>query len=80
MTVDDWVLEAVDQHGKAGATVREVQRYVDEHHFEELAVDTVENALDKLLTAGQVTNQETKWFAVKRTSKEDALKKLFKDD
>ncbi|CAN5906472.1 hypothetical protein BH24DEI2_BH24DEI2_09250 [soil metagenome] len=80
MTVDDWVLEAVAQHGKAGATVRDVQRYIDEHHFEELAVDTIENALDKLLGAGTVTQGGDKWHAVRRTSKEDALKKLFKDE
>ena len=80
MTVDDWVLEAADQHGKAGATVRDIQRYIDEHHFEELAVDTIENALDKLRTAGRVTRDEEKWFAVKRTSVDDALKQLFKDD
>ena len=80
MTVDDWVFEAVGQHGKTGATVRTVQRYVDEHHFEELAVDTVETALEKLLAAGSVTFADGKWFAAKRTSREDALKKLFKDD
>ena len=80
MTVDDWVLEAVDQHGKAGATVRDIQRYVDEHHFEELAVDTIENALEKRLAAGGVTQDGDKWFAVRRTSVDDALKKLFKDD
>ena len=80
MTVDDWVVEAVDQHGKAGATVREIQRYVDEHHYEELAVDTIENALDHLLSAGHVTQEDDKWFAVKRTSVDAALKKLFRDD
>lgn len=80
MTVDDWVHEAVDQHGKAGATIREIQRYIDEHHYEELAVDTIESALDNLLEAGNVTQEGSKWFAVKRTSKEDALKKLFKDE
>ncbi len=80
MTVDDWVLEAVNQRGKAGATVRDVQRHVDEHHFEELAVDTIENALEKLLRAGSVTQDGDKWFAVKRTSVDDALKKLFRDE
>lgn len=80
MTVDDWVVEAVDQHGKAGATVRDIQRYIDEHHFEELAVDTVESSLDNLLAAGNVIQEDGKWFAVKRTSVDDALKKLFRDD
>ncbi len=80
MTVDDWVFEAVDQHGKVGATVREVQRFIDEHHFEELAVDTIEKSLDDLTEAGRLALEGARWVVVKRTSKEDALKKLFGED
>ncbi|HET8985170.1 MAG TPA: hypothetical protein VFN03_05380, partial [Trueperaceae bacterium] len=42
MTVDEWVFEAVESAGSKGATVREVQRSIDEKHFEELAIDTIE--------------------------------------
>lgn len=79
MTVDDWVLEAVDRHGPAGATLREVQRYIDEHHYEELATDTIEKSLDDLVAAGRLERRGTRWLVARRTSKEDALKKLFGD-
>ncbi len=79
MTVDEWVYEALEQHTKAGATLREIQRYIDEHHYEELAVDTIEVALDKLNTEGRVTKEGTHWKAIIKTTKEDALKKLFGD-
>jgi hypothetical protein len=80
MTVDDWVLEAVQELSpKGGATLREVQRYIDEHHYEELAVDTLETSLVRLTEAGKLQEQQGRWLALKKTSKEDALKKLFKD-
>jgi hypothetical protein len=77
MTVDDWVYEALEQHPKTGATLREIQRYVDEHHYEELAVDTVEAALENLSEAGRVHKEGTHWLATHKTTKDDALKKLF---
>lgn len=77
MTVDDWVYEAVDRYGKAGATLREIQRYIDEHHNEELAVDTLERALNELVKAERLTQEGNRWTVISRTSKEDALKKLF---
>jgi protoheme ferro-lyase len=77
MTVDEWVFEALEQHPKAGATVREVQRYIDEHHYEELAVDTIEAALENLVEQGRATKQGTRWLASHKVSKDDALKKLF---
>ncbi len=80
MTVDEWVYEALEQHIKAGATLREVQRYIDEHHYEELAVDTIEAALDKLATEGRAAKEGSRWKVILKTSKEDALKKLFGDD
>ncbi len=79
MTVDSWVLEAVASSGVKGATVREVQRYIDEHHFEELAIDTIEASLATLLESGRVTLEGDRYHPAKRTSKEDALKKLFGD-
>ena len=77
MTVDDWVLEAVEKHGRQGANLREVQRYIDEHHYEELAVDTLETSLSNLGERGKLSQRQDKWFVAKRTSKEDALKQLF---
>ncbi len=77
MTVDEWVFEAVEEHSKVGATVRDVQRYIDDHHYEELAIDTIEAVLEKLLQAGRIEQQGNRWLVVHRISKEDALKKLF---
>ena len=77
MTVNDWVLEAVEKRGKTGATVREVQRYIDEHHYEELAVDTITTSLQTLTDKNRLTSDESRWYVAKRTSQEDALKKLF---
>jgi hypothetical protein len=77
MTVDEWIYEALEQHPKTGATVREIQRYIDEHHYEELAVDTIEAALENLSAQGRANKQGTHWLALHKTSKDDALKKLF---
>ncbi len=79
MTVDDWVYEAVECRNKTGATLREIQRYIDEHHYEELAVDVIESSLEKLVIEGRLSQDGTRWRIVHRTSKEDALKKLFGD-
>jgi len=79
MTVDDWVLEAVQQAGPNGATVRDVQRRIDERHYEELAIDTIEASLAVLAQAEKVTEQDGRWTFVRKTSKEDALKQLFGD-
>ena len=79
MTVDDWVLEAVEKYGKTGATLREVQRYIDEHHYEELAVDTLENSLETLITKTKLSFDGERWHGLSKTSREDALKKLFGD-
>ena len=79
MTVDDWVFEAVEKAGKNGATLREIQRFIDEHRYEELAIDTIESALDKLENDGRIERHEGRWIAARRTTKEDALKQLFGD-
>lgn len=78
MTVDEWVFDAVKEAGPEGATVRWLQRYIDERHDEELAVDTIESALDTLLEQGRVeAKSEGRWVARSGTSKEDAVKRLF---
>lgn len=79
MTVDSWVLEAVEAAGKAGATVRDIQRYIDDHHYEELAIDTIEAALKALLEEKRVIEERERWRIAHKTSKEDALKRLFGD-
>lgn len=78
MTVEGWVFEAVEAH-KDGATVRDVQRYIDERRYEELAVDTIEEALDRLTAAGRLERDGARWMVAPRISKEDALKRLFGD-
>lgn len=80
MTVDEWVFEAVERSGAEGATVREVQRSIDERRFEELAIDTIEASLEKLEGQGRVLRDGSRWRPAQRTSKEDALKKLFGED
>ncbi len=79
MTVEAWVLEAVEVGSSKGVTLRNVQRHIDERHFEELAVDTLEAALVSLQGAGKITLDGDRYFPAKRTSKEDAMKKLFGD-
>ena len=80
MTVDDWVFEALERAAVAGATVRGVQRSIDEHHYEELAIDTIEASLASLAKAGRATEHEGgRWRAHRTVSKEDALKRLFGD-
>lgn len=79
MTVDQWVFEAVESHAKTGASIRDIQRHIDEHHYEELAIDTIEASLEKLRAEGRLHLEGTRWHAANRTSKEDALKKLFGD-
>ncbi len=79
MTVDEWVLEAVQQAGPNGATVREVQRRIDESHYEELAIDTIEASLAALVRSERVEERDGRWHAVRKTTKEDALKRLFGD-
>jgi hypothetical protein len=79
MTVDEWVFEAVESQAKTGASVRDIQRYIDEHHYEELAIDTIESSLEKLREGGRLQQEGTRWHPANRTSKEDALKKLFGD-
>ena len=76
MNVDDWVLEAVRARAH-GSSLREVQRYLDEHHHEELSVKVLGDALDKLVGKGVVKVDTERYFAVAKTNKEDALKKLF---
>ncbi len=78
MTVDDWVLEAVQALSRGrGATLREIQRFIDERHFEELAVDTLQTSLDKLVEKGRLATAGEGWTPAKRTSQEDAAKRLF---
>lgn len=79
MTVDAWVLEAVEAGSPKGVTLRNVQRHIDERHYEELAVDTLEASLASLEASGKITREGERYFPARRTSKEDALKQLFGD-
>lgn len=79
MTVDEWVFEALERAGTHGVTVRDLQRFIDEHHYEELAVDTIEASLASLAGAGRARHEDGRWHAVRTTTKEDALRRLFGD-
>ncbi len=79
MTTDDWVFEAIERSGSKGASLREIQRFIDENHFEELAVDTIQTTLEQLTSKDRIALEGDRWHLIKKTSKEDALKKLFGD-
>ena len=79
MTVDDWVLEAIERAGPDGATLRDIQRDIDERRDEELAVDTIETALEQLVRQGSIEASRHRWRRTRRTSKVDALRALFGD-
>lgn len=76
MNVDDWILEAV-RASAHGSSLRKVQRYIDEHHHEELSVKVLGDALDRLVQGGKLEVDNERYFAVSKTNKEDALKRLF---
>jgi aldehyde:ferredoxin oxidoreductase len=76
MNVDDWITEAVRSRTH-GSSLREVQRYIDEHHREELSVKVLGDALDRLVQVGKLEVDNERYFAVSKTNKEDALKRLF---
>lgn len=78
MTVDVWIHDAVKAAGPKGATVRDVQRWIDEHRHEELAVDTIEVGLARLVEAGhleQVGND--RWTDAPKLDADEAAKRLF---
>lgn len=78
MTVDDWVHEGVQAAGTRGATVREVQRWIDENRGEELAIDTIEASLSTLESGGKVRPVAPgRWTVSAKTDKADAVKRLF---
>jgi len=80
MTVDDWVFEAVEGAGTSGATLRDIQRLIDEHRYEELAIDTIEASLAALAAAQRLAHEGGRWRVVRQTSKADALKALFGEE
>jgi hypothetical protein len=78
MTVDDWVHEAVEAAGPRGASLREIQRWIDEARGEELAIDTIEAALAALVEDGRLkVASEGRWAVAPRTGAADAIKRLF---
>lgn len=68
----------MESHRKDGATVRDIQRFIDERHYEELAIDTIEASLASLVNAGRLTQSEPdRWTVTAKTDKADALRRLF---
>ena len=56
--------------------MRDIQKHIDEHRFEELALDTIESALEALLGEDRIEKDGSRYRVKGRTSKEDALRKL----
>lgn len=79
MSVTNWVIEAIESSGKKGSNLREIQRYIDEHHYEELAIFTLETELKSLEKKNRIKQENERYFKSQQTSKEDAFKKLFGD-
>lgn len=79
MSVTNWVIEAIESNGKKGSSLVEIQRYIDEHHYEELAVFTIKTELKSLEKKNRIKLANERYFKAKQSSKEDALKKLFGD-
>lgn len=81
MSVEKWILEAVEalEPGR-GATLREIQRYIDDQHHEELAVHTLGRTLDKLVEEEKLEVTRGQYKRVQKTSREEAIKKLFGED
>ncbi len=79
MSVTNWVLEAIEKSFGKGVSVREIQRYIDEHYYEELAIFTLETELKSLEKKNRIKQTNERYFKAKQSSKEDALKKLFGD-
>lgn len=78
MTVDDWVHQAVQAAGSRGASVREIQRWIDEHRGEELAIDTIEASLASHENAGRLQQSAPgRWTVTAKTDKADAVRRLF---
>ncbi len=78
MTVDDWVRESLEDAGPRGKNLREIQRWIDEHRGEELAVDTIETSLGKLINAERAQLvSEGRYAILHKTGAADALRKLF---
>ncbi len=79
MSVTNWVMQAIEKSFAKGATIREIQRFIDEQHYEELAIFTIETELNSLLKKSRIKQVDDRYFKAEQTSKEDALKKLFGD-
>ena len=78
MSVREWVMRAVEASTTA-PKLRDIQRFIDETYHEELAVDTLQKALDDLVKQDKLScDSEKRYQTVKSTSKEDAVSRLFK--
>ncbi|MEZ4629409.1 MAG: hypothetical protein R2880_01585 [Deinococcales bacterium] len=78
MSSQRWILEALRYHAKEGATLREIQRYIDEHFYEELAVDTLKQSLKALMDQGEVEQNLERYKLRKLKSAKTAFDDLFK--
>jgi len=77
MKTQSWIVEALRYSSKQGSTLRELQRYIDEHFYEELAVDTLNQALKALMAKGQVELVLERYYLAKPKGTTSAFDKLF---
>ncbi|MEM6430005.1 MAG: hypothetical protein AAF708_12260 [Deinococcota bacterium] len=78
-SVETWIIRALEA-SSSPQTLRQIQRFIDETVGEELAVDTLKTALNTLELQNKINqDSEARYQVVKSTSKEDAMKRLFKD-
>ena len=79
MTIEVWIEESLRYAGNKGATLRDIQRFIDEHYYEELAVDTLQKSLDKLIEQGRVAQEVDLFKLAQKEDTKTAFDSLFSD-
>lgn len=71
-------MDALRDYGKRGASLRQIQRFIDEKHYEELAVYTLQEKLNGLLEQAKVDfDSSTEQYTLVRKSSSHAFDQLF---
>lgn len=71
-------MDVLRDYGKRGASLRQIQRFIDEKHYEELAVHTLQEKLDGLLEQEKVNfDSSTEQYTLVRRSSSHAFDQLF---
>lgn len=78
-SVETWIEEALRYVGKEGASLSQIQRFIDEHHYEELAKDTLQRGLNKLISKQRVKEVMGNYVLERPQNSKAAFDNLFKD-